>query len=75
MISLDNRSDLIADVASIVLALTRLYLLMARLVWFRQRLLLHPADSRPGTVPRMHRGLPVPAALTGTQTNLYRNAL
>ncbi len=58
MISLeDDRTSLIAVAIGIVVAAVALYLLRTRKTRFGQHLPLHPASPRPGTVPRMARGL------------------
>ncbi len=62
MISLENRTDLIAVAIGVVLAAVTLSMLLTRRTWFGQHLPLplHPASPRPGTVPRMARGLRSP---------------
>ena len=54
-----NRTSLIAVAIGIVVAAVALYLLLTRRTWFGQHLPLplHPASPRPGTVPRMTRGV------------------
>jgi hypothetical protein len=60
MTSQDDRTNLVAAAIGVVLAAAALYLLVTRRTWFGQHLPLHPASPRPGTVPRMARGMRSP---------------
>ena len=59
MTSLENQTGLVAPAVGAVIAAVALYLLLTRRTWFGQHLplALHPSSPRPGTVPRMARGL------------------
>lgn len=75
MTSLENRSNLIAVVAGIVLALAVLYLLMAPRAWLRQCLPLYPVRPPPGDLSENAPRAAGPSTLMAMQTILYRNAL
>jgi len=62
MRSMENQTNVIAVAIGAVLAAAALYLLMTRRTWFGQHLPLplHPSSPRPGTIPRMARGLRPP---------------
>ncbi len=62
MLSLENRTNLIAVALGVVIAAAALYLLLTRRTWLAQHAPhpLHPSSPVPGTVPRMARGLRPP---------------
>lgn len=59
MTSMESSTNIIAVLIGAVLAVVALYLILTRRTWLGQHLPLplHPSSPRPGTVPRMARGL------------------